>query len=68
MTNVVIDEPTEVKLRHSIQDLAVPAFSSKAEVQAWLAAMNQGTTAEQIQAMKDKITALTITAAMAQRQ
>ncbi len=68
MTDVVVDEPDDVKLRRSVLDLAVPIFKSKAEVQAWLAPMNQGTNAEQLQAMKDKITALTISAAIAQRQ
>lgn len=69
MTDVVIDESDDVKLRRAVKDRALPAFKTAAEVQAWLDEIDQATTVAQLRAvLKDKITALTISAAITQRQ
>lgn len=69
MTAISIWEPNAVKLRRLMKDRALPAFASASELQAWLDEIDGATTVGQLRTiLKDKITALAISAALAERQ
>ena len=73
MTAISVQEPDAVKLRRTMQDRAVPAFASATELQAWLEEISTTpTTLAEVRAslavIKDKIIALTVSAALAERQ
>jgi len=72
MTAISVREPEDAKLRRAVESFAVPAFSSAAELQAWVNEVNAAASSlaemrATLDVIKTKLQALTVSAELQRR-